>query len=352
MNALIPQTTSPPQSGDFHDPSELIWRVANVDRDRFLITNGKATIPAELTGKFLYEAQGSEDFPCVGDQVEIQLFNEETEGLIHRLLPRKTFLKRLAPGGIGRDQLIAANVDFAFILQACDEDFNPKRLDRYLVMAGEGKVTPVVLLTKVDLVDEATLTQLEQTVQEQTLAPLLSISIKEQRGLDTLFSFLVRDRVGCLLGSSGVGKTTLLNYLLQEERFATGALSASGEGKHTTTRRQWIGLPNGAFLIDTPGMRELGIGAAEEGLILSFEKIQDLSSGCRFTDCRHEQEPGCQVRDAVSSGKLSQERYESFLKLQRESQHHQRTLVERRERDRAFGKMVRTVKKQKMKFKD
>jgi ribosome biogenesis GTPase len=149
-----------------------------------------------------------------------------------------------------------------------------------------------------------------------------------------------------------VGKTTLLNYLLQEERFATGALSASGEGKHTTTRRQWIGLPNGAFLIDTPGMRELGIGAAEEGLILSFEKIQDLSSGCRFTDCRHEQEPGCQVRDAVSSGKLSQERYESFLKLQRESQHHQRTLVERRERDRAFGKMVRTVKKQKMKFKD
>jgi ribosome biogenesis GTPase len=219
-------------------------------------------------------------------------------------------------------------------------------------MAGEGKVTPVVLLTKVDLVDEATLAQLEQTVQEHTLAPLLSISIKEQRGLDPLWSFLVRDRVGCLLGSSGVGKTTLLNHLLQEDRFATGGLSASGEGKHTTTRRQWIRLPNGAFLIDTPGMRELGIGAAEEGLIVSFEAIQELSSRCRFADCSHEREPGCQVRDAVFSGQLSQERYESYLKLQRESQHHQRTLVERRERDRAFGKMVRTVKKQKMRFKD
>jgi len=322
-------------------------RVSAVDRGAYLIVNEAGELTAELAGKFRFNAGSSLDLPCVGDWAYVQYHGAGTPAVIHGILPRRTFLRRKSAGRDVDFQMIAANIDAAFIVQSCHYDFNLHRLDRYLVMANEGHIEPVLILTKTDLV---TPEELEKTVtairQAGITARILALSNASGAGLDDFRRLLAPGRTYCLLGSSGVGKTTLINRLIGREAFMTRATSRTGEGTHATSRRHLVVLEQGALLVDTPGMRELGILGAGAALDDSFAEILDLSRDCRFADCGHSGEPGCAVRAAIQGGELDADRYESYAKLKKEAEHHEMSFAEKRKKDRNFGKFIKTAKKQ------
>jgi ribosome biogenesis GTPase / thiamine phosphate phosphatase len=328
--------------------SELsIARITRVDRDRYLVRNEHDEVQAEAAGKLLFSIDSSQDLPCVGDWVMVQYYNDDTNAIIHEILPRKTFLRRKSSGKTVDYQIIASNIDTAFIIQSCDFNFNLRRMERYLVMANEGHVEPVILLSKSDLINSE---ELEKRISEirraRINAQIIAFSNMTATGLENVQQVLKKGKTYCLLGSSGVGKTTLLNHLLGREKFETNPVrEKDGRGKHTTARRQLTILDNGALLIDTPGMRELGMIAVEASIDDSFAEINDLSGNCRFKDCTHTQEIGCAILMAVQTKELDEERYRSYMKLMKESEFHQMSYVERRKKDRQFGRMVKTVKK-------
>jgi len=321
-------------------------RISAVDRGAYLIMNEAGEVPAELTGRLAYQIESSIDLPCVGDWVTAQYYNNDTAAIIHRVFPRRTFLRRKTAGETVEYQMIAANIDTAFLVQSCHFDFNPHRLDRYLVMAADGHVEPVVVLTKTDLITRDELGEKLSIIGAVTKARTLALSSVTGIGFDEFRQMLTPGRTYCLLGSSGVGKTTIVNRLIGREAFHTRAVSGTGEGTHTTSRRQLIVLSQGAMLIDTPGMRELGIVGAGDGVTVGFEEFIALSSHCRYADCGHEHESGCAVRAAVERGELSEDRYSSYLKLKKESEFHEMSYLDKRKKNRAFGKFLKTAKKQ------
>ena len=321
-------------------------RVTAVDRGRFLVHAAVGEVPAELTGRLLHLAESSEDLPCVGDWVGVRLRDGDTQASIHRVLPRRTVLRRKAAGRDVEYQMIAANIDTAFLVQSCHFDFNLARLERYLVMVRDGGIEPVVLLTKTDLIDPEALAQrMAQIRRVAGEVPVVALSHVTGEGVESVRSLMAPGRTYCLLGSSGVGKTTLINRLLGDGALATGAVSHTGEGRHTTTRRHLIVLAHGAQLIDMPGMRELGLMATGEGIEDTFADISALAQQCRFPDCTHEREPGCAVRAAVLRQEITEEHLRNFLKLRKESDFHESSLVERRAKDRAFGRFMHQFKK-------
>lgn len=320
-------------------------RISAVDRGSYLIRNDSGEVPAELAGRLSYQIDSSVDLPCVGDWVTAQYYNDDTEAIIYRVFPRKTFLRRKTAGDNVDIQMIAANIDTAFIVQSCHFDFNPRRLDRYLVMAADGHVEPVVILTKTDLITREELDQKLAIISSAVKTRVLALSNVTGTGFDEFQQMLSPGRTYCLLGSSGVGKTTLINRLIGREDFATKAVSGTGEGTHTTSRRQLVVLAQGAMLIDTPGMRELGIVGAGDGVNTGFEEIAALSANCRYANCSHEREPGCAVRTAVENGELSEDRYFSYIKLKKESEYHEMSYLDKRKKDKAFGRFIKSVKK-------
>jgi len=325
-------------------------RVSAVDRGRYVIRNEQGEVGAELTGRFLHEAVSSVDMPCVGDWVCVEYHDAESHASIHDLLPRRSFLRRKSPGKNIDYQMIAANIDVAFIVQSCHFDFNVRRLERYLVMVNEGHIEPVLLLTKTDLVGEADLQRMIGNIRAAGItARIIALSNLTGEGVEQVREVMETGRTYCLLGSSGVGKTTLINQLLGQDALETGIVSHTGEGRHTTTRRHLITLDNGALLIDMPGMRELGILSAGEGLEDSFADIKALSGQCRFADCSHENEPGCAIRKALADGMLNAEHYQSYLKLKAESDFNEMSYLDKRKKDKAFGKMVKSVLKERRK---
>jgi ribosome biogenesis GTPase / thiamine phosphate phosphatase len=333
-------------SGKFRQEGCSFARISAVDRSSYLIRNETGEVPAELAGKFSYLIKSSVDLPCVGDWVTVQYYNDDTEAIIHGVFPRKTFLRRKTAGESVDYQMIASNIDIAYIVQSCHFDFNPGRLDRYLVMAADGRVEPVVILTKTDLISREELDQKIAIINSFTKAKVIALSNITGIGLDEFQQTLSPGKTYCLLGSSGVGKTTLINRLIGRETFNTKAVSGTGEGTHATSRRQLVVLIHGAMLIDTPGMRELGIVGAGDGVNKGFEEFVVLSAHCRYTNCSHEHEPGCAVRAAVESGALSEDRYASYIKLKKESAYYEMSYLDKRKKDKVFGRFIKSAKKQ------
>jgi ribosome biogenesis GTPase len=327
-------------------PDESIARVAAVDREALLLLDQAGTLRARLAGGYLYRHQRSQELPCVGDWVCVERRPTGELGLVHGLLERRTALRRRSAGESVDVQMIAANVDTVMIVQSCHFDFNIKRLERYLVMVRDGGADATVLLTKTDLVEpEVLASQMEEIRAAGIKAPLLTLSNVTQEGIDELKRMLQPAKTYCFVGSSGVGKSTIINRLIGREMRQTEGVSGTGEGKHTTVRRELILLEGGALVIDNPGMREFGILGAESGIDQSFSDIVGLASGCRFKDCTHTNEPGCAVLAAVNSGGISLVHYDNFIKLRKESEFYQMSYAEKRKKDRDFGKFINSVKK-------
>lgn len=325
-----------------------VARITRVDRDRYLVRNEKVEIQAEPTGKLLFSTESTLDLPCVGDWGFVQYYNDGALAIIHELFPRKTFLRRKSVGKKVDYQMIASNVDIAFIIQSCDLNFNLRRMERYLVMVNEGHIKPIILLSKSDLVSTIDLEKKILEIRQARIgARVIAFSNKTAIGLETVQQALEKGKTYCLLGSSGVGKTTFLNHLLGREEFETNPVrEKDSRGRHTTARRQLTVLDNGALLIDTPGMRELGMLDINASIDDSFSDMHELSQYCRFNDCTHTTEIGCAILMAVKTKELNEDRYQSYMKLTKESEFHQMSYFERRKKDKQFGRMIKTTKKQ------
>lgn len=326
-----------------------IARILTVNKNSFIVGNGKTEIIAEVTGKFVFNAGSAGDYPVVGDWVYVQYFDQDTFAIIHEIFPRKTILKRKTAGKNVEFQLLASNIDIALIMQSLDGNFNLRRLERYLVMIRNSAIDPVMLLSKSDLISASEIEQKKSMVKDQLMdVPVVDFSNNDENGVERVKQLLTPMKTYCLLGSSGVGKTTLLNKLLEQERFETQSVrEKDGRGRHTTSRRQLIILDNGAMIIDTPGLRELGIFDVEQGISETFDEIMELSRECRFRDCSHMQEEGCAVLRALSEGTISKERYKNFMKIRKEATHYEMSYLEKRRRDKEFGKLIKSIMKHK-----
>lgn len=323
-----------------------IARVTAVDRKVLLVVNRDGVFRAKLAGKFQYAHHLAEELPCVGDWVRVVKHPNDDFGIVLALIERKTVLRRKSAGDSVTNQLIAANLDWVIIVQSCHFDFNVKRLERYLVMVRDGGIKPFILLTKTDLVTPEVLAcQMAEIDAAGITAPVMTLSNVTKHGIDELYKVLQPAKTYCFVGSSGVGKSTIINSLSGRERLQTGKVSDSGEGRHTTVRRELIVLEGGALVIDNPGMREFAILGAENGIDQNFSDIILPSAPCRYRNCSHTNEPGCAIAEALRSGELNQERYTNYLKLKEESEFYQMSYVEKRKKDRDFGKFIKVVKK-------
>ncbi len=324
-----------------------IVRVISVNKNSFVVSNGVKDIYAELTGKFLFNSEDSLDMPAVGDFVYAQLFDGDELAIIHEILPRKSLLKRKASGKKVEFQFIAANIDTAIIMQSLDSNFNLRRLERYLVMINEGRITPAVFLSKSDLISGDEIEEKKNQIRK--ILPdvaIISFSNNNPSDIENIKTFFEPFKTYCLLGSSGVGKTTLLNNLIHQELYKTQPIrEKDGRGKHTTTRRELIVLENGAIIIDNPGMRELGVISNESGLGDTFNEIDELSDQCKFKDCAHTVEAGCAVLEALGNEKISEERYNNYIKIFKEAQYNEMSYVEKRQKDKQFGKFFHSTMK-------
>jgi ribosome biogenesis GTPase len=303
---------------EYGDRDDLVpGRVSVQQRGILTLVTDQGEVPATLAGRFVRDAAQGE-FPVAGDWVAVAL-QPDGSGVIHGIVPRRTAFVRRAPADSGQtEQVVAANADLALLVAAMTRDLNLRRLERYLALAWTSGAQPVILLTKADIAEDVDASVAE--VQAVAVAvPIIVLSVIDGRGLDELAAILEPGKTAVLLGSSGAGKSTLVNALAGSERMVTQATRAADErGRHTTTHRELILLPSGAILLDTPGMRELGVVESLEGLTDAFADIEELALQCKFNDCAHETEPGCAIRAALDAGELDPERWESFLKLERE----------------------------------
>jgi len=289
------------------------WEVATED--------GDTTV--EITGRLRHAAEPGE-LPVVGDWVGLR------DNQIDAVLPRRSKFSRKTPFTEVSEQVLVANVDVAFLVMGLDErDFNVRRLERYLTTAWEGGATPVIVLNKADLAEDLE-AQVAQTEAVGFGVPVHVVTALAGEGIDVLLPYLAGAKTGVLLGSSGVGKSTLINALLGEGRLATGEVREDGRGRHTTSHRELLVLPGGGVLIDTPGLRELQLWETDDGLDKAFADVAELVNQCRFSDCVHDTEPGCAIREALADGSLPAERWESYVKLQRELAHLERKMDPRR----------------------
>jgi ribosome biogenesis GTPase len=295
-------------------------RIAVEHRTKYGVYTESGEAEAALTGRARHETAARIDRPAVGDWVAMAAAPPGGAGAIHAVLPRASAFTRKVAGHQHEEQVVAANIDVAFLVTSLNAELNPRRLERYLTLAWKSGARPVVVLTKADLaVDPAALVREVEAVAVGVL--VLLTSAKTGLGIEELRGLLADHKTGTVLGSSGVGKSTLMNALAGWERQDTGKIRvADDRGRHTTTRRELVRMPGGGLLIDTPGMRELQLNEAGDGLLSAFDDIAELAKGCAFRDCGHGSEPDCAVKDAVAAGRLSTERLESFHKLVRELQ--------------------------------
>ncbi len=295
----------------------FIARVTEEHREQYKVITECGELNAVVSGKLLYQADGKSDFPAVGDWVMIDRADDNNgSAVIHHILKRKSRFTRKAAGTANEEQIVAANIDIIFICMSLNADFNLRRLERYLTIAWDSMSTPVIILTKSDLCEDTQL-KLNEVAAVAIGVDVVVCSAENSDGLDTILTYTKPGKTIAFIGSSGVGKSTLINRLMGQEILATKQVREDDDkGRHTTTHRQLLLLPNGGIAIDTPGMRELQIFTGD--LSKTFEDIDELALGCKYKNCAHGNEPGCAVRQAINDGILSEKRFESYQKLQRE----------------------------------
>lgn len=321
-------------------------RVLVEHREHYRVVVDGLELPAEVSGRFRHEARARAEFPTVGDFVAVQRSMGEGPALIQGVIPRRSVFRRRAAGEVDEAQVVAANIDVVFIVTAFDHDFNLRRLERYLTLAWESNARPVVLINKADLCEDID-ARLAEVAPITLSVPVHPLSARGADGLEPITAYLAPGRTIGLIGSSGVGKSTLINQLLGVELQDTQAVRESdSRGRHTTTHRELFVLPGGGMLIDTPGMREIQLWLADEGLDATFRDIEVFARRCRFKDCVHQAEPGCAVRAAVESGELEPERLASYEKLGRELEHvhmrsNPRAASEKKQRDKAIHRAMK-----------
>jgi ribosome biogenesis GTPase / thiamine phosphate phosphatase len=341
----------------YHSELEKLWLASNFDsfeigrvisehRERYIVSSIKGEYESEVTGNLRYTAINREDFPAVGDWVAITTYDSDF-AIIQGILPRVSLIKRQAAGQSGEIQVIAANVDYAFIIQSVYNDFNINRLERYLTICYSSKVSPIIVLSKIDLVGEEQISDLEDMIKKRIQdIPILSISNETQRGYEELRTIIEKGKTYCMLGSSGVGKSTLINNLSGKTIMQTSPISQSTKkGRHITSHRELIILDNGGILIDNPGMREVGIADLANGLEQTFDIIFTLSEKCKFKNCTHTNELGCAVLLALANGDVPQASYDNYIKMDRERAHYESTVSEKRRKERIFGRILKNYKK-------
>jgi len=321
-------------------------RVIAEHKERYKVMTSANEFEAEILGNLRFTAKSREDFPAVGDWVALKTYDSDF-AIIHKILPRFSIIKRQAVGQFGEVQVIGTNIDYAFIVQAVDRDFNINRLERYLTICNSSKVEPIIVLSKIDLRDEQQVAvDLESIKSRIKNVAVIAISNETHNGYEAIKAVIEKGKTYCLLGSSGVGKSTLLNNLSGNSIMRTDTISQStNKGKHVTSHRELIVLENGGVLIDNPGMREVGIADYGGGLEITFNKIVDLSRNCKFKDCTHTNEAGCSVLEAVENGSIDRASYENYLRMEREKAFFESTVAERRKRDKLFGRITKNYKK-------
>lgn len=328
-----------------------VGRIILEHKERYVVKTAQQEFDAELIGNLRYTAESRYDFPAVGDWVAFSEY-DEGKALIHAVYPRFSILERKAVAKAGQVQIIATNIDVGMIVQAVDRDFNLNRLERYLTVCNAAKVEPVIVLSKKDLINENKLQEIKvQIEQRMPNLSILAIS-NEINGAVSLKDFIQNGKTYCLLGSSGVGKSTLINLLAGKELMETSEISESvNKGRHTTSHRELVVLKEGGILIDNPGMREIGITDADEGLEITFESILEYAEDCKYRDCSHENEEGCGILAALENGEIDEASYANFRKMEKERQHFESDSLERKRKDKELGKLIKTVVKKRKKDK-
>lgn len=323
-----------------------VGRVISEHKERYIVKTENGEFDAEITGNMRFSAKNREDFPAVGDWVALTVYDSGFS-IIHKILPRFSIISRQAVGHSGEIQIIAANIDYALLVQAVDRDFNINRLERYLTICYSSKVKPIIVLTKTDLINDQTKAEIIESIYQRiNNIPVFAISNETQDGYEALKQVIEKGKTFCMLGSSGVGKSTLTNILSGRNVMKTDSISEStNKGRHVTSHRELIVLENGGILIDNPGMREVGIVDNAGGLESAFDAIFRLSQSCRYKDCTHTSETGCSVIEAVEKGELDKSSYDNFLKLEKEKIHFETSVLEKRKKDKEFGKMLKNYKK-------
>ncbi len=296
-------------------------RVAIQNKNNYIVYSEHGELIAEVSGKMMFDAEDKEDYPAVGDWVVMRPILDEQKAIIDKVLPRQTVFSRKEAGSRTERQILASNIDTVFIMTSLNQDFNLRRLERYLVLALESGASPVIVLSKADLCEDIE----DKVAETNSIAgdiPVHVLSSIKHQGVDELKHYFDGNKTIAVLGSSGVGKSTFINTLLGDDSLKTLEISSyKDKGHHATTRRELILIPSGGLIVDTPGMRELQLWEGGEGIENVFDDIEELIHKCKFSDCRHEDEPGCAVREAIENGELDEKRYESYLKMKREARY-------------------------------
>jgi len=328
-----------------------IARVIAEYKEAYRVKNSTGEYLAKITGKQIFNATKKEDYPAVGDWVAITELDKE-RAIIHNILSRKTILKKKY-NDKQKIQVIATNIDIAFIIESVDRDYSLNRFERYLVLAKEGKIKPTIILNKTDLISETDLNlKINQIKKRFNNIDIISTSTITKNGINKLENYTKKGKTYCFLGSSGVGKSSLINRLLKKDDIKTKEINKStGRGKHTTTTREMYFLKNGGIVIDNPGTREVGIANANIGVEDVFDEINNLSSNCKYSDCTHTHEPNCAVLKAIEDKQLDEDKYRNYIKLKKETEYYEMNDFEKRAKDRKFGRFVKKSLDQIKKFK-